>query len=70
MLKIHVRDRYYLFDFEIYSEHSVNEEGGKCQGCVHAYSWRLPDFRRKQLLNQRGLTFYGFEICEYVLMNN
>ena len=71
ILKIHVHDRYYLFDFEIYSEHSVNEQWGKCQDCVlvHIHGL-LPDFRGKQLPNQRGLTFCGSKLCECVAMNN
>lgn len=68
---MHVHDRYYLFDFEIYSEHTVNEQWTECQDCVHVHiHGLLPDFRRKQLQNQRGLTFYGSKIHECVVMNN
>lgn len=68
---MHVHDRYYLFDFEIYSERTVNEQGGKRPAGVRVHIHaRLPDFGAKQLRNQRGLTFYGSKIHERVVMNN
>lgn len=60
-----------MFDFEIYSEHTVNEQRGKCQDGVRTHIHALlPDFRGKQLQNPRGLTFYGSKIHERVVMNN